>query len=320
MAGDPIAPAEISPGVPNDLDTLCTVTLGPNDDGPHSPAELVRELEPWGTITAIEPATARAGRPSRVVDTAVDVPLPGPHDAPADGAAAQGEQPDGVVGAQGLGTGPDTHRGSAPDAPVVAPRGRGAPPPAIPPTLRRGDPRVTAASAGGGGITVPAPSAGGAGAAAPVAVPAAPVRGAPRSDGCGAPTSPPARPTGQDLGVRALRRCPPGSATCYPTGPARSARGVPLVRRGARSVSGRARAQAVQPDTPGPCPRRDPHRDRHRMGLEGAHQAGSADRWNRRVRQPGRHLSDAVHLDDRFAVGERHAVSDARPTYPPRHR
>ncbi|MET0789162.1 MAG: protein kinase family protein [Cellulomonas sp.] len=50
--GSLVAPADLVPGVPNDLDTLCVVTLGPNDDGPHSPGELVRELEPWGEIRA----------------------------------------------------------------------------------------------------------------------------------------------------------------------------------------------------------------------------------------------------------------------------
>lgn len=50
VAGAPVPPADLVPGVPNDLDTLCTVTLGPHDDGPHSPAELVRELEPWGDV------------------------------------------------------------------------------------------------------------------------------------------------------------------------------------------------------------------------------------------------------------------------------
>ena len=50
--GSFVAPADLVPGVPNDLDTLCVVTLGPNDDGPHSPGELVRELEPWGEIRA----------------------------------------------------------------------------------------------------------------------------------------------------------------------------------------------------------------------------------------------------------------------------
>lgn len=50
LDGVPVPPAEIAGGVPNDLDTLCAVTLGPHDDGPHSPADLVRELEPWGEI------------------------------------------------------------------------------------------------------------------------------------------------------------------------------------------------------------------------------------------------------------------------------
>lgn len=45
---DVLAPArDAVPGVPKDLDTLCSVTLGPHDDGPHTPGELVKELEPW---------------------------------------------------------------------------------------------------------------------------------------------------------------------------------------------------------------------------------------------------------------------------------
>ena len=59
--GAPVAPADLVPGVPNDLDTLCVVTLGPNDDGPHSPGELVRELEPWGEIRTAVPAPATLG-------------------------------------------------------------------------------------------------------------------------------------------------------------------------------------------------------------------------------------------------------------------
>lgn len=50
VEGTPVPPAELSPAVPNDLDTLCAVTLGPHDDGPHSPGELVRELEPWVAV------------------------------------------------------------------------------------------------------------------------------------------------------------------------------------------------------------------------------------------------------------------------------
>jgi hypothetical protein len=45
--GGPVPPADLVPGVPNDLDTLCVVTLGSVDDGPRSPAELVQELAPW---------------------------------------------------------------------------------------------------------------------------------------------------------------------------------------------------------------------------------------------------------------------------------
>ncbi|GEM00324.1 hypothetical protein CTE05_38700 [Cellulomonas terrae] len=61
--GSPVAPADLVPGVPNDLDTLCVVTLGPNEDGPHSPGELVRELEPWGEIRASVAETATLGEP-----------------------------------------------------------------------------------------------------------------------------------------------------------------------------------------------------------------------------------------------------------------
>ncbi|WP_372593484.1 murein biosynthesis integral membrane protein MurJ, partial [Actinotalea sp.] len=54
VGGTMVPPAELVPGVPNDLDTLCAVTLGPHDDGPHSPAELVRDLEPWGPVDHAE--------------------------------------------------------------------------------------------------------------------------------------------------------------------------------------------------------------------------------------------------------------------------
>lgn len=50
LEGAPVPPGELAPGVPNDLDTLCTVTLGSYGDGPHTPGELVHELEPWGEI------------------------------------------------------------------------------------------------------------------------------------------------------------------------------------------------------------------------------------------------------------------------------
>ena len=55
-AGRTVPPGDLVPGVPNDLDTLCAVTLGPHDDGPHTPGELARQLAPW---PAAEPVPGR---------------------------------------------------------------------------------------------------------------------------------------------------------------------------------------------------------------------------------------------------------------------
>lgn len=53
----PTAPALVRSDVPADLDALCVVTLthrdgsgGPRGSGPHSPAELIRALAPWGDL------------------------------------------------------------------------------------------------------------------------------------------------------------------------------------------------------------------------------------------------------------------------------
>ncbi len=59
--GVPVAPADLVAGVPNDLDTLCVVTLSGHDDGPRSPAELVQQLSPWPT--AAEAPLRAAPRP-----------------------------------------------------------------------------------------------------------------------------------------------------------------------------------------------------------------------------------------------------------------
>ena len=45
--GKPLPPKDIRPDVPNDLDTLCSVTFGPHEDGPRDPAELALQLAPW---------------------------------------------------------------------------------------------------------------------------------------------------------------------------------------------------------------------------------------------------------------------------------
>ncbi len=73
--GVPVPPAELVPGVPADLNTLCVATLGREDDGPLSPADLVRELEPWGEIRV--QGRARPHFPPVVADPAPPVTAPG---------------------------------------------------------------------------------------------------------------------------------------------------------------------------------------------------------------------------------------------------
>ncbi len=151
LSGRPIAPAEITPGVPNDLDTLCTVTLGPNEDGPHSPAELVRELEPWGTITATEPAPARVRKPSREADTAVDGPEVAEVEAAGDAVPGEAEDAETSTGS--------VQRQSVLGGPVAPPARPGTPPPAIMPRIKRTDPRVAAAAAGAASVSASVPPA-----------------------------------------------------------------------------------------------------------------------------------------------------------------
>jgi eukaryotic-like serine/threonine-protein kinase len=63
VAGQAAPPGDLASGVPNDLDTLCAVTLGPHDDGPRTPGELAEELAPWGTVLA-EHGVSAAGQRS----------------------------------------------------------------------------------------------------------------------------------------------------------------------------------------------------------------------------------------------------------------
>ncbi|UZN03360.1 protein kinase family protein [Cellulomonas sp. S1-8] len=64
LDGIPVPPGELVADVPNDLDTLCAVTFGPHDDGPHTPGDLVHELEPWGEIRVGRSADDPDGRPA----------------------------------------------------------------------------------------------------------------------------------------------------------------------------------------------------------------------------------------------------------------
>ena len=109
----PVPPGDLVAGVPADLDTLCVVTLGPNDDGPHSPAELVRELEPWGEIRSIGLAGRADSGPS--VPTGAAAAAPPPSLAPAhvgrQSVRATFEQS--PAGPRRTGTPPPAHPGTA---------------------------------------------------------------------------------------------------------------------------------------------------------------------------------------------------------------
>lgn len=80
VTGRIVPPADLVPGVPNDLDTLCTVSLGPHDDGPRSPGELARQLAPWAAAAPIglpgDDATRWAMGAAAHTSTGVAAPLP----------------------------------------------------------------------------------------------------------------------------------------------------------------------------------------------------------------------------------------------------
>jgi len=169
--GATVAPAEITPTVPNDLDTLCAVTFGPHEDGPHSPAELAADLEPWPPVHGAE-LIAAAGL---VPDESPAVPPAAAH-APFSSAVRRQSVRERVSGqpAQPLnppGTPPPARPVAPTLPPVIAPgTSGGATPQVAPPSM----PPTGAVPIAGAGLGVGA----GAGAGA---VPGAP----------GAPTPPP---------------------------------------------------------------------------------------------------------------------------------
>ena len=131
LGGVPVAPTELVAGIPNDLDTLCAVTLGSHDDGPHSPAELVLELEPWGNIQAVDLLAA--------IESPRSMPTRQVRAAPADRQAHPAAEPDkpAETAVHAAPTGPPTVRRTSVrtvfteqrDASVGRP---GTPPPATP--------------------------------------------------------------------------------------------------------------------------------------------------------------------------------------------
>ena len=125
VQGTAVPPADLVAGVPNDLDTLCAVTLGPNDDGPHSPAELVGELEPW---SALRPGDLLGrGAAGSLLDVA---PAP-----------VVVERPVGPIERQSV-------RSTLTSGPSAGTDRPGTPPPAIPPRSGARRPGVTAPDAG----------------------------------------------------------------------------------------------------------------------------------------------------------------------------
>lgn len=206
--GAPVPPAELVAGVPNDLDTLCSVTLGPHEDGPHSPAELVRELEPWGEVHPMGhtelPGESAAGGPAAVL--------------PASASGGDGASPEETT--VPVAPARQSVLGAGPDRP---PR-PGTPPPAIPPAVRREDPRRPAAAATARTSTSAAADAGAAGAGAAGA-------GAVAAAATTAPAAGAGTPASTGAGATAAQAVPPvippasaPAAAARPGGPSHPAR------------------------------------------------------------------------------------------------
>lgn len=215
LEGSPVAPAELVAGVPNDLDTLCAVTLGTNDDGPHSPAELVLELEPWGDIHGVDllaAAKAPASGPTTAVIASLAAPQPPVPPAPSEPAAP-----------------PTVQRQSVRSAFAAQPAGGaarpGTPPPAVP--ARTG----AFGTAVGVGSAAAAAASAAAAAAAAGAAPTPPVGPAPEVPSAPATattialpqvrTAPAPEPTTEAVPARTTRLpIPPSSAAPHPAPPA----------------------------------------------------------------------------------------------------
>ncbi|HET9655189.1 MAG TPA: hypothetical protein VFP72_07535 [Kineosporiaceae bacterium] len=83
IGGQPVAPVDLVPGVPPDLNLLCTSTLGSGVDGAMSPAEVADRLRPW---SATHPLTDPRGLqlpPEDAPGAAASIPASIPATAPA---------------------------------------------------------------------------------------------------------------------------------------------------------------------------------------------------------------------------------------------
>ncbi len=114
--------------VPNDLDTLASVTLGPLDDGPFSPREVVAQLAPWA-------AAAGSSRSGSLV--LPDTPGAARHRGPARGS---GSGPGGAPDGEDDGGRSDGATRRVPTAQLLPPAARG-PRGARPGTSPAGGPR-----------------------------------------------------------------------------------------------------------------------------------------------------------------------------------
>ncbi len=76
VGGRPVSPGELVAGVPSDLDTLCSVTLGPHDDGPQTPGELVAQLAPWAEMAPLtDPRGLTVAGPARPIKPTPPAPV-----------------------------------------------------------------------------------------------------------------------------------------------------------------------------------------------------------------------------------------------------
>ena len=87
VQGFAVPPDDLVGGVPNDLDTLCSVVFGPHDDGPRTPAEVVEQLRPWVSLQEPPPGPARThARPAAAGSASGPAPTAPATTAPATGA------------------------------------------------------------------------------------------------------------------------------------------------------------------------------------------------------------------------------------------